>query len=118
MSELTNTLYENTQKPDIKIINVDIDEKDTNDNNLGILEFTEINSSLDNINELKEEDIVIHKIHNSNNENDLENTKDAKDFYRKMSIPALKAMVIEKKLSTDPSKLKKHELVKLLESSE
>lgn len=111
---ITNTLSENVQNSDIKIISVDIDEKNTDANNLGILEFTEINATLENINELKEEDIVIHKIKDSNNETEQENTKD----YKKMSLSLLKAMVIEKGLSTDPSKLKKHELVKLLDSSE
>jgi hypothetical protein len=115
---ITNTLSENVQNSDIKIISVDIDEQDTDANNLGILEFTEINATLENINELKEEDIVIHKINNSNNETESENAKDGKDFYKKMSLSALKTMVIEKGLSTDPSKLKKQELVKLLESCE
>lgn len=66
--------------------------KNTDANNLGILEFTEINATLENINELKEEDIVIHKIKDSNNETEQENTKD----YKKMSLSLLKAMVIEK----------------------
>jgi hypothetical protein len=39
-----------------------------------------------------------------------------KEIYRKMTLPALKTLVITKGLSTDPSKLKKNDLLKLLES--
>lgn len=103
-------------KKNIKVVSVDIE--DTKPDDLGILEFTEINSSLENINELREEDIVIHKIHNINDESEHESSKDNKDIYKKMNLSTLKATVIEKGLSTDPSKLKKQELIKLLESSE
>jgi hypothetical protein len=105
---------EDEPKENIKVINVE----NTDSSNLGILEFTEINSTLDNINELKEEDIVIHKMNTTVNETEQEMSKDNKDFYKKMSLSNLKAIVIEKGLSTDPSKLKKQELVKLLETSE
>jgi type IV secretory pathway VirB3-like protein len=116
--DITDPLSENVHPPDVKIISVDIDEKNTDSNNLGILQFTEINATLEKINELREEDIVIHKINDSNNETEHDTTKDSKDFYKRMSLSVLKTMVIEKGLSTDPSKLKKHELVKLLDSSE
>ena len=39
------------------------------------------------------------------------------DVYNKMSIQALKALVITKGLSSDPSKMKKGDLVKLLETA-
>ena len=42
----------------------------------------------------------------------------SKDIYRKMTLQALKAIVITKGLSTDPSKMKKNELLKLLEANE
>ena len=111
--------YNETQSnTNIKVISIDIDENETIQDNLGILEFTEMNSSLENINELREEDIVIHKINNTNTDAESDTTKDNKDFYRKMNLSTLKSMVIEKGLSTDTSKLKKQELIKLLESSE
>jgi hypothetical protein len=40
-----------------------------------------------------------------------------KDVYRKMSIQALKALVVSKGLATDTSKLKKNELIALLETA-
>lgn len=42
----------------------------------------------------------------------------SKEIYRKMTLQALKAHVITKGLSTDPSKMKKNELLKLLEANE
>jgi len=47
-----------------------------------------------------------------------ENTKpiDSKDNYKKMTLAALKTAVVEKGLATDASKMKKPELLKLLEA--
>ncbi len=42
--------------------------------------------------------------------------KVANEVYNKMSIQALKTLVITKGLSSDPSKMKKAELIKLLET--
>ena len=42
---------------------------------------------------------------------------DKKSVYKKMTVTTLKALVIEKGLNTDPSKLKKNELLQLLESN-
>ena len=42
---------------------------------------------------------------------------DKKSVYKKMTVSSLKALVIEKGLNTDPSKLKKNELLQLLESN-
>ena len=42
---------------------------------------------------------------------------DKKSVYKKMNVSSLKALVIEKGLNTDPSKLKKNELLQLLESN-
>ena len=41
-----------------------------------------------------------------------------KEVYKKMSLSALKTLVISKGLCSDASKLKKHELLKLLENIE
>ena len=42
---------------------------------------------------------------------------DKKSVYKKMNVSSLKALVIEKGLNTDPSKLKKNELLQLLETN-
>ena len=38
-----------------------------------------------------------------------------KDLYKKMTLPNLKATVVAKVLCSDPSKMKKNEILKLLE---
>ena len=113
----------------IKVINVEINEVDTT--NLGILdiaqvaEITDVNSTtLEQNMEINDDEIIIRKIEkpivdeNASTEmtETTDTSKDNKDIYKKMSLSVLKATVIEKGLSSDPSKLKKHELIKLLES--
>jgi len=104
----------------IKVINVDINENTSEANDLGIIEIAEIESTLLKENmEINDEDIVIHKIeHTKTEEVANDSTRDNKEIYKKMSLSVLRATVIEKGLSTDPSKLKKQELVQLLESAE
>jgi hypothetical protein len=103
----------------IKIINVDINDTPES-NDLGIVEMSEIESILlkENV-ELNDEEITIRKIENTKTEEVAnESSRDNKEIYKKMSLAVLRATVIEKGLSTDPSKLKKQELVQLLESAE
>ena len=112
---------DNQVESNIKVINVDIAENDTTESNdLGIVEISEIESTLLKQNmELNDEDIVIRKIENTKTEEVAnDSTKDNKEIYKKMSLAVLRATAIEKGLSTDPSKLKKQELVQLLESAE
>ena len=45
-------------------------------------------------------------------------SKNNSHIYKKMTLPVLKAYVIEKGLMSDPSKLKKQELIQLIESSD
>lgn len=64
--------------------------------------------------------IVVEKLEVTHLDKMLEETpleKPPTDVYNKMSIQALKALVITKGLSSDPSKLKKADLVKLLETA-
>jgi len=64
--------------------------------------------------------IVVEKLETTRLDNILEEThleKPPADVYNKMSIQALKALVITKGLSSDPSKMKKADLVKLLETA-
>jgi len=68
-----------------------------------------------------EDPIVINKIDESNEPN-VEEVKVAADhndvdFYRKMEIGALRTLVISKGLASDTKKMKKSDLVRLLESS-
>jgi hypothetical protein len=57
---------------------------------------------------------------NINNETVKEHDKKEieKEVYKKMSLSALKTLVISKGLCSDTSKLKKHDLLKLLENIE
>ena len=62
------------------------------------------------------EKLEIKYLENMNNEqSQLEHTDEA---YHKMSLQTLKGLVITKGLCSNPSKLKKNELLKLLESSD
>jgi hypothetical protein len=49
--------------------------------------------------------------------NEVTSADTSKEIYRKMTLPALKALVITKGLTSDPSKMKKVDLLKLLESA-
>jgi hypothetical protein len=114
----------------IKIINIDIGESietdiieqdleqependiDENDN----LEAVELNEEeklhvekLDEISVLEKNDLTVST-------DEIKET--SKDVYSKMSVSELKALVITKGLSSDPSKKKKHELLKMLEASD
>jgi hypothetical protein len=66
----------------------------------------------------EENPIVVRKVEDNSEENVdtivVEKTS-SKDLYKKMNLSNLKATVIAKGLSSDPSKLKKNELLKLLE---
>lgn len=104
-----NNFQENDQElesvnTEIKIINMDVNE-------------------LADIGE--PEPIIVEKLAEigepvkSHKTNDLEqNQKETtKEIYRKMNLHGLKSLVITKGLSSDPSKMKKQELINLLESS-
>ena len=58
----------------------------------------------------------IEKIDLTNEENDKKK-EDAMEIYRKMSLPSLKTLLITKGLSSDPSKMKKYDILKLLENN-
>ena len=51
-------------------------------------------------------------------ETEINKKESEKEVYKKMSLSALKTLVISKGLCSDASKLKKHELLKLLENIE
>ena len=70
----------------------------------------------------EDEQIHVEKLEESaaleNSESENENKETSRDVYSKMSVSELKALVITKGLSSDPSKKKKNELLKMLESDE
>lgn len=126
VSELDSESESDSDDEDeIKLVNVEIDnsldtvddEDEHNDNNIiddEELEAVEINTS-------QVESIQINKVENAE---DLEepiqssvNSVNSKEVYKKMNVPSLKALVIEKGLISDPGKLKKQELIDLLESA-
>jgi hypothetical protein len=86
-------------------------KQNNNDNNdfVPIDAIKEINN--ENLKELSDDHFDLKSINISN----LEESKNNDVDYKKMSLTKLKSMVSEKGLSKDPSKLKKHELIKLLE---
>ena len=89
----------------VRIISVDIDES------VQLVEQEEV--------PIEPVNLHVEKIEGENVAEPVEPVIDtSKEIYRKMTLPALKALVITKGLSTDPSKLKKNELLKLLEANE
>jgi len=97
-----------TEDPNLKIITVDIDET------VQLLD----NEEQETVN-IETVNLLVEKIEGESETVINEPTLDtSKDIYRKMTLPALKACVITKGLSTDPSKMKKNELLKLLEANE
>ena len=119
------TIEEPITNSTIKVINVDIGDIIESD----ILETEVESENLDNEDnklepiELEEEEqIHVEKLDESpaleNSETESEIKETARDVYSKMSVSELKALVITKGLSSDPSKKKKNELLKMLEAVE
>lgn len=125
----TFDIDETIHQPTVKIINVPINETIEDD----VLELAELEqdnaNSEENDNKIEsveleeqEEQIHVEKLEETEtleNVHDSDDSRtDSKEVYNKMSVSELKALVITKGLSSDPSKKKKIELIKLLESSE
>lgn len=96
--------------------------KDDSEKNVKVINI-ELNDSSDQPNtETQNEEVIIHKIVNNSESNDIDLNQEIKnakmDDYRKMSLSALKAIVISKGLCSDSSKMKKNDLLKLLESED
>ena len=133
-----NTLYENNNNRDeetenisnnengVKLINVEFG------NNIEVSEtITEIyddnnedeNENMNNIILEDNVNILVEKIDIQNNDLDNVNNEQhnqiehIKEVYRKMTLMQLKALVISKGLTSDSSKMRKQELLKLLESN-
>ena len=61
--------------------------------------------------------LIVDKLDEITLENSPENITNTMDVYKKMNITALKALVIEKGYVSDTTKMKKQEILKLLETS-
>mgnify|MGYP006098815025 CR=1 FL=1 len=118
-SDIGNLLEE----ADVKVVNIDLNNKldsiDTPNNEVdtddGNLEQVELNT--DEI-----ENILVNKLDETNdldeNDNSTPTSVNTGAVYKKMNVYSLKALVIEKGLSSDPSGLLKKELISLLKSNE
>jgi hypothetical protein len=124
-----NELVDNQQPTNtVKIINVEI---------TGDIDAIELNYDNDNDNdnydnntpleEIEVDNLVVDKIENDDDDNTLDDSsvatfssvvKKKTDVYKKMTIPVLKSLVIEKGLISDPSKMKKQDLLTLLETND
>jgi len=115
---------EDSNSDEVKMVSVDIDDSldeiehkedtslvDDHDDNL---EQVEINTEeIENIKVSKlEETSVLEESDNVSLSSSV-----SKSVYKKMNVASLKALVIEKGLSTDPGKMKKNELIDLLDSN-
>lgn len=106
----------------IKVINVDNLEKiDVPEVSVNETDVQESDNETPVSEILEEEHIEVQKLE----EESLEESDDtpapqdnSKEIYRKMNLSALKALVITKGLCSEPSKMKKPELLKMLEASE
>ena len=103
----------------IKLINIDV----TNiDESVDVENLSENNDDDDNeiveINEI--DNIQVNKLEDSEHLEEKEETEsmiNKKEVYKRMNVTALKALVVEKGLQSDPHKMKKAELIELLENN-
>jgi len=110
----------NTSEDAVKVINVENLEQI--DSEIMIEPILEVESDTDGIVEINEVDpIHVEKLETTNEEEHLDETSSTQDInkeiYRKMNLNTLKALVITKGLCSDSSKLKKPELLKMLETN-
>jgi len=127
-SEVKLETLEILESENVKIINVNLDETIANDDNQyndsDCNENIEEHSNNDNDNtEIVDfddaESVVVNKLDESIEINKLEESETNKEdinAYKKISLQQLKTLVISKGLATDVGKLKKNELIRLLES--
>jgi hypothetical protein len=109
---------------EVKVINVNVDSTTAKIEEIADLDIEEIVQSEDDEPKpiedtiLEDDPIVVHKIDETIPIEYRPTLNNSKEIYRNMTTQNLKALVITKGLSTNPSKLKKHELIQLLENSE
>jgi hypothetical protein len=118
-------IHESREEPsnEIKVINIELNNiVDSMENGSDIEDETD---NLEEENHIEDfvntETIVVEKIDSENlgtteSTETLSTSENNKEVYRKMTLQALKTLVITKGLSSDTSKMKKNDLLKLLES--
>ena len=125
-----NESIKEEQSSEVKVVSVDMDNTTSNDDSSDINDITEELpiESLDEpevqpveLDTEKIDEILVNKLDMTN---DLEEsasqqtiTSNSIDIYKKMNVPSLKSLIIEKGLCSDPSKMKKNELIALLETN-
>jgi hypothetical protein len=108
---------------EVKIINLDMAADNLKLDDINEMDENELLSEdephLTNI-EFTEEPIVVHKVEDHLEIPSVQEppTEQKTNIYQNMSLPELKTLVITKGLCTDPSKMKKAKLLKLLEDVE
>jgi hypothetical protein len=110
-----------TNEDAIKLINVSLDEMEVPNE-----ETEEETQETTSIEDLTPSLIQVEKIEDEEQENleeepsqgEISQKESSKDVYRKMSLQSLKTLVITKGLCSDPSKLKKNDLLKMLETED
>ena len=117
---------DNHSEDKIKLISIDVtnidesveveslSEKNEDDNDEDDSEIVEINE-IDNIqvNKLEESEHLEEK----EEKEETDSMINRKEVYKRMNVTALKALVVEKGLQSDPHKMKKAELIDLLENN-
>ena len=115
---------EDNNSDEVKMVSVDIDDSlDEIEHKEDVSVVDEQDDNLEEV-ELNTEEIGNIKVSKLEETNNLEESDNvslsssvSKSVYKKMNVAALKALVIEKGLSTDPGKMKKNELIDLLDSN-
>jgi hypothetical protein len=125
LESILNTDTESLDQP-VKIVNVNIESTSLDIEELNDLAMEEVNSleeePIGDI-DVNVDPVIVHKILNevdnatTESEITVEESK-AKDIYKNMNTQQLKQLVITKGLTTNPSKLKKNELLQLLENTD
>lgn len=122
----------NNNVDSVKIISLNVGKNETNIEEIDITPINlEDNQDIDDIYESpaqdiqinysdeQEDNLIVKKVDDIQNESTdssfVIERSTAKDLYKKMTLSNLKATVISKGLCSDPSKMKKNDLLKLLE---
>ena len=113
---------------EVKVVSVDMDESldniDTAESVISDMhdDVDENDNGAFEVNTVAIDEIHINKLDETNHLEENDNMSHASintaEVYKKMNVPTLKSLVIEKGLSSDPSKLKKNDLIALLESNQ
>ena len=113
---VSDTEYEDEQP--VKIINIEFNEKDQSINNLEDFEEETINMEDEHEESLEAEAEAEAEAQSEvEAEAQSEAEADTSHDYKKMDISYLRTMVITRGLATDTKKMKKNDLIKLLEDS-